>query len=119
MRSADAALMVLLLLVVWSFYRAQRDPATTFNLFDLVTEGGRVSKLACAFVGGVMVLSWIMIRLTLDGKMTEGYVGLYGGIVIAPVIAKLFSPPPGAGTVTTATSQTVTQTVGVPKGESA
>lgn len=114
MRMADAALSVVLLLVTWSFYRAQRDPAFTFNLFDLLMENGRVSKLATAFNVGVLALTWIMIRLTVDGKMTEGYVGLYGTIVIAPVIAKLFSPAPPPGTTTTVdtgATRTTVQTV--------
>ena len=91
---SDATILVVLLLVVWSFYRAQQDPNVAFNLFDLVMENGRVSKLAFAFMTGLIVLSWIMVKLTITGKMTEGYVGLYGGIVIAPVIAKLFSSNP-------------------------
>ncbi len=117
MRMADASLAIILLLVTWSFYLAQKDPTVSFNLFDLVMENGRVSKLAAAFVVGVMALTWIMIRLTVDGKMTEGYVGLYGTIVIAPVIAKLFSPAPPAGTTTTTTgaTSTTTQTVEQPK----
>lgn len=118
MRMADAALSIVLLLVTWSFYLAQKDPNISFNLFDLIMENGRVSKLAAAFVVGVLALTWIMIRLTVDGKMTEGYVGLYGTIVIAPVIAKLFSPAPPPNTTTTVqtgqTSATV-QTVEAPK----
>ena len=94
LRSTDALLLIFGLLIAWSFYRAQRDPAVSFNLFDLVMENGKVSKLAVAFMTGLVVLSWIMIRLTVTGKMTEGYVGLYGGIIIAPVIAKLFSSSP-------------------------
>ena len=117
MRMADAALSVLLLLVTWSFYRAQRDPAFTFNLFDLIMENGRISKLATAFNVGVLALTWIMIRLTIDGKMTEGYVGLYGSIIIAPIIAKLFSPPsaPGTTTTTDTATRTVLQTVDAAK----
>lgn len=88
---SDAALLIFALLVAWSFYRAQRNQAFSFDLFDLVMENGRVSKLAVAFMTGLVVLSWIMIRLTISGKMTEGYVGLYGSIIIAPTIAKLFS----------------------------
>ncbi len=103
MRIADGVVAILMLLVTWSFYLAQKDPAISFNLFDLIMENGRVSKLAAAFVVGVVALTWIMIRLTVDGKMTEGYVGLYGTIVIAPVIAKLFSPPPPSGVTTTTT----------------
>ena len=91
---SDATIAIVLLLITWSFYRAQRDPDIAFNLFDLIMENGRISKLAFAFMTGLVCLTWIMVRLTLTGKMTEGYMGLYGGIIIAPVIAKLFSPSP-------------------------
>ena len=91
---SDAALIIFVLLIAWSFYRAQRNPSFAFDLFDLVMENGRVSKLAVAFLTGLVVLSWIMIRLTVTNRMTEGYFGLYGSILIAPVIAKLFSSNP-------------------------
>lgn len=106
MTVSDAALIVFMLLVVWSFYRAQRDETVAFNLLDLVMENGRVSKLAFAFMTGLVCLTWIMIKLTQTGKMTEGYVGLYGATIIAPVIAKLFSTPPPAGTTTTSSMVT-------------
>jgi hypothetical protein len=108
MNVSDAMLSVVMLLVTWSFYRAQRDPNISFNLFDLIMENGKVSKLAFAFMVGLTCLTWIMIKLTLSHDMTEGYVGLYGGIIIAPVIAKLFSPPPPPSTVTTTTKTEVT-----------
>ena len=118
MSASDAALIVFMLLVTWSFYRAQRDENIAFNLLDLVMENGRVSKLAFAFMTGLVCLTWIMIKLTQAGKMTEGYVGLYGAIIIAPVIAKLFSTPPPAGTTTTIDSKTTTQTIaGIKQGD--
>ncbi len=73
-------------------------------------EGGRVGRLACAFMVTLVVTSWIMVRLTLDGKMTEGFMIGYAGAWVAPIIAKLFSGPPAASTVTTmqVTEKTVT-----------
>ena len=64
------------------------------NVFDIIMENGKVSKLACIAMGAFFVLCWIMIRLTLDGKMTEGYVGMFGGLCFTPIVAKLFSPAP-------------------------
>ena len=94
MRAADGALLIVALVVAWSFYRAHRNAALTFNLFDLIMENGRVSKLACVFLGSFGVTSWIMVRLTLDGKMTEGYLTAFGALWIIPITAKLFSPAP-------------------------
>lgn len=94
MRATDAALLIVALCIAWSFYRAHRNAAFTFNLFDLIMDNGRVSRLACVFLGSFMVTSWIMVRLTLDGKMTEGYMAAFGALWIVPITAKLFSPAP-------------------------
>lgn len=94
MRAADAALLIIALVIAWSFYRAHRDATLTFNLFDLIMENGRVSKLAFVFLGSFGVTSWLMVRLTLDGKMTEGYLTAYGALWVIPITAKLFSPAP-------------------------
>ena len=91
MRSADAAMVIIALVIAWSFYRAHRNSAFSFNVFDLIMENGRLSRLACVFMGSFGVSSWIMMRLTIDGKMTEGLFMAYGGVWVAPIIAKLFS----------------------------
>ena len=94
MRSTDAALLIVSLVILWSFYRAQRDPEFHFDLFDLLMENGKVSRLAFAFMCTLGVTSFLMIRLTIDQRMTEGYFGLYSAAWIAPIIAKLFAPAP-------------------------
>jgi len=94
MRATDAALLIITLVVSWSIYRAHRNRDYSFDFFDLIMDGGKLSRLACVFMGSFCVSSWIMIRATMDGKMTEGLFAAYGGIWVAPIIAKLFSPPP-------------------------
>jgi hypothetical protein len=93
--SVEAAALVVVLLIAWSMYRAQRDPNfREFNLFDLIMEHGRVSRLACAFWLGVGVMSWVVIRMALDGKITDGIFIGYGTALVAPIVAKLFTSPP-------------------------
>lgn len=114
MRAADAALLIVALAIGWSMYRAHKSGDAAFvhfNLMDLIMENGRVSKLACVFMGSFGVTSWIMVRLTLDGKMTEMLFSAYAAAWIAPIVAKLFSPSPPASTSTQTTS---TQTVTTP-----
>jgi len=107
MRLSDAIGLLVVTGIIASIYYAQKNPEfKEFNLFDLLMENGRLSKLSVAFMTGLVVMSWIMIRLTIDGKMTEGYLGLYGSIIIAPVIARLFSAPTVTGTATTSTTST-------------
>jgi len=100
MRATDAAILIVALVIAWSFYRAHKNANYTFDLFDLVMENGRLSRLACVFMGSFAVSSWIMVRATVDGKMTEGLFLAYGGVWVAPIIAKLFSIQPAAKEIT-------------------
>ena len=84
--------LVALAIVVVSFVRMHRDSTTNFNVFDLVMERGRVSKLAVIALTAFVVYSWVIVRLTVDGRITEGYLTMYGVTWVAPIIAKLFSP---------------------------
>lgn len=84
---------LVLLIVIFSFWRMHRNPENQFNIFDLIMEGGRVSRIACVFIASFLVASWIIVRLTLDGKMTDAYLLWYGGVFVAPVVAKLFGQP--------------------------
>ena len=94
MRGTDAALLIVALVILWSFYRAQRNPNFQFDLFDLLLENNKVSRIAFAFMTTLGCTTFMMIRLTIDGKLTEGYFGLYSAAWIAPIIAKLFAPAP-------------------------
>lgn len=113
LKAADGFLMIAALAILWSLYRAHKDQngLSAFNLFDLLMDNGRISRIASVFMGGFLLVSWIMIRLTLDGKMTEGYMGLYFAGIIAPIISKLFSPPAAPGTTQVIENRTVTKTV--------
>lgn len=105
----DAALLVGLLLVVWSVYRAQKDPAFQFDIFDLLMENGRVSKIAVAFMVTLAATTWILLRLTIDGKLTEGYFASYGALWVAPLVAKLFSTPPTTSSITQTSTTTIAE----------
>lgn len=113
MSASDAALLIFVLLIGWSLYRAQKDPTISFNLFDLIMENGRVSRIGFAFVVALFVTSWVLIRVARDGKMTDLLYAAYGAMWVAPIVAKLFSPPPppGSTTITTDASKTVTTEV--------
>ena len=109
MRVTDAVLMIFTLLLAWSFLRAHRDPQFRLDLFDLVMSDGRLSRIAVAFMVTLCATTWIMVRLTLDGKLTEGYFTGYALAWIAPVVARLFSQPVNT-TTTTDTKTTHTET---------
>lgn len=81
-----------------SFWRAHHSPTFEFNAFDLLMENGKVSKIAVAFMGVLAVTTWIMVDLQVTGKMTEGYLTTYGAMWVTPLIARVVfnkqeSPP--------------------------
>lgn len=110
MKVMDGVLIAIALLIALSFYRAHKDKSFSFNLFDLIMENGRLGRLAFAFMVTLIITSWIMVRLTLDGKMTEGYLMGYGAMWVAGIVAKMFS------TQTVSSSSSVTNTTLVTPG---
>ena len=114
MKTTDIVLYTLLAVIVAgvavSFYRYQKNPDNTFNILDLMMENGRVSRLAVAFLLTLVVTSWVMIKLTVDGKMTEGYLMAFGGMWIAPIISKMFATNNTSATTTTSVSIEATAT---------
>lgn len=111
MRIADAVLVLVALLLVWSFWKAQKDKSNVFNLFDLVMDNGRLSRSGTAFMAVLCITSWAFVRAVLDGKMTEGYFTSFGAMWVAPLIAKMFSTPPPSGTTMTDISSRTTTTI--------
>lgn len=93
MRVTDALLALIALVIALNLYRAQRNVDLSFDLFDLILENGRVSKVSVAFMVTLAATTWVLVRLTMDGKLTELYFGAYGTMWVAPIIARLFSPP--------------------------
>lgn len=83
-------LAVLVVVILASFYYAHRSRMTGFNAFDLVMENGRASKTGVICMGAFFITTWIMLHLTLNGRMTEGYLTIYGGLWVAPILARIF-----------------------------
>lgn len=102
-------LAVACLCIVVSFWRAHRNHAFTFDAFDLVMENGKVSKIAVAFMLVLGVTTWVIIDQQIAGKLTEGMFGLYGGMWVLPLVAKVvFNKTEMPGTTTVASMITTT-----------
>lgn len=87
MSTTDLIALFIVFLVLVSFIKLHLDKDSNFNLFDLVMENGRLSKIACVFLASFLVCSWVMVKTE---EMTEGLLMAYGGIFVAPIIAKMF-----------------------------
>lgn len=81
------ALVVVVTRVLWA---RDKDAASKINFDDLLLDvNGRMSKSAAVMFGAFAMTTWMMIFLTLEGKMSEGYLTIYGGLWIIPAVTKL------------------------------
>jgi hypothetical protein len=101
-----------LLFIVLSFWKAHRTPGFNFNAFDLVMEGGKVDTEKTAFMIVLAMTTWLMIDIELKGKMTEGYLIIYGGLWVGPLVAKVIfkAKVPPTGTTVTSMTKTIEST---------
>jgi hypothetical protein len=92
MTAQDASLLVMMLIITWSVYRAHRDPNNNFNLLDLIMENGRVSRTGFGFMFALVVTSWVLIlKARQPGSNVDIIFAAYGAMWVAPIITKLFS----------------------------
>ena len=92
--AALAALLMVLFYIVRSLVVRDRSNASKINLDDLlIGDDGKVSKGAAVMLGSFAVTSWMMVFLTLNDKVTEGYFASYLGVWVIPVVAKIIKGP--------------------------
>lgn len=91
-----AVLALVVLAILWSLYRFHLNPQNNFNLIDLLIEGGRASKVSCIVMGAFTLHSWVMMDLELHGKMTEGYLTIYGATWVSPILVRMVFNKPNA-----------------------
>jgi hypothetical protein len=93
--SAGDVMNVILVLVVIgigiSIWRAQRDKENRFNLFDLIMDEGRLSLLKCMAGTGFAVYTWAVIRWIITGSVTTQDMREYAIACIAPVLVAIIS----------------------------
>lgn len=112
LKTVMALLLALIALLMWrGLVRRNHASASQINLDDLLLgDDGKMSKAAVVMLGAFGVTTWMMVFLTLQGKMTEGYLGIYVAAWIAPTVTRLvtnrppdMTPAPEVRTVATAT----------------
>jgi len=82
-------LAIAFLVIAFSFWQQHKNGNSSFNAFDLIMNKGKVDKIALSYMLVLALSSWIMIDLQVNGKMTEGYFGIYIGAWIAPLVSKV------------------------------
>lgn len=84
--------------IAFVLVKRSRSSNSALNLEDLLLgDDGKMSKAAAVMMGSFAMTTWLMIYLTLNNKMTEGYLSIYVGAWIVPSVVKLIKgPSPGA-----------------------
>lgn len=104
---------ILLALVLWrSLRRLQTTSGNGYDWQDLLMENGRPSRAAHLMWGSAVVMTWYFIYAALTDKMSDTLYATYGGLCLAPTIARLIwnpstpAPQSAAQTTTTTTTET-------------
>lgn len=84
------ALALIISTLLITLIRRDRSAASQINLEDLLLgDDGKLSKAAAVMMGAFTMTTWLMIYLTLNGKMSEGYLSIYVAAWITPTVVRL------------------------------
>jgi len=89
MQPMHIVLAVAVAAIVASFWQAHKKPSFDFNAFDLIMSKGKVDKIAVAFMLVLILSSWVIVDLQVNGRLTEGYFAIYTEAWITPLVAKV------------------------------
>ncbi len=88
-------LVLVVLLIAWTIERRHRNLESKLDLDDLLLgDDGRMSRSAVVLLCSFVMTTWMMIYLTLQGQMTEGYLGIYIAAWITPTVTKMIVERP-------------------------
>jgi hypothetical protein len=82
-------LAVAALAVLVSFWREHHNSLAKFNVFDLVMENGRVSKISVSYMLVLGVSTWVIVNQEISGKLTEGIFGMWLAAWVSPLVARV------------------------------
>lgn len=82
-------LVVVVVIIGVSLKRLHQRVNTDFNLFDLIMQDGKASRVGITFMGTWLLSCWIMGYLVLTGKLTEQYFLIFNGSWVVPLTARV------------------------------
>lgn len=94
MSLATAVYGVVALIVALWLYRAHINPQVDLDLYDLIKENGRLSKIAVAFLVTLGTSSWYIVHEATDGTLTDIAFGAYLTAWVAPIVAHVIKGSP-------------------------
>lgn len=105
----SAALLAMLTLIVWSIRKRDQSAASPLNLDDLLLgEDGKLSKAAAVLMGSFSLTSWVVVYLTLQGKLDTTLFAAYMAAWVVPSVTRLIvnrpQQPPASTNIAQATT---------------
>lgn len=80
-----ALFIILVLVVMWIFYRATRSKHQ-FDIIDALMTNGHADHTKIGYFIAVLTMTWVMFHYALEYKLTEWMVAAYGGITVFAVL---------------------------------
>lgn len=92
----NVILVLGVLAIAFSFWRAQKDRTNDINFFDLLLEPmddgkKRLSLLKSMAIGGWAIYSWAIVRWIITGSITTADMQSYAAACLAPILAAVIS----------------------------
>lgn len=105
-----AILGLVILVILWSLERRNKNTASHIHLDDLLLgPDGKASKAAFVMGGSFVVTTWVIIFETLNRSLSDTIFAAYCGFWVVPAVTALIKGPPNNMTSeTTIVSRTVT-----------
>ena len=101
-------------LIVFSFWHAHRNKASTFDALDLIMVDGKLDRIATVFMIAFAVSTWVIVDLQIKGKLDSGIFGIWMASWVGPLVAKMVFGKNDMPSVTSSTT-VVQQTTEVTK----
>lgn len=113
------AVLALSIAFAWrTLLRSTKDVRSNINVEDyLLGDDGKVSRAAAFAIGSFFLTTWMLIYMTINGTITEGY---YNGFLlawVAPTLAKILRGPNDPIPPSNSTSVVVTSTSVTPAAD--
>lgn len=98
--------IIVLIVCIW-LYRKHRDPASDFDLTDILKENGRVSKIAIGYLVTLFTSSWYIVHEAIEKQLTDTAFAAYLATWVVPIVTHLLK---SQDTKTSVSSSSVTVT---------
>lgn len=86
-------LLTVILLLLWVLIRRMHSAKSNINLDDLLIDPltNKISKAAAVLMASFGIASWVILYLTLTGKLTEVLFSAYLLTYAAPAVTKIIT----------------------------